>query len=63
MIYLQNEDGEDIIVIARRVTIRENVIALTKDDRKDFHYQNFIFDLKYLRSMINVIARRFPSIL
>jgi hypothetical protein len=32
------KDGEDIIILARRVTIRENVIALTKDDRKDIFY-------------------------
>jgi hypothetical protein len=62
-ILLQNEDDWDIIVRRRRSATRENIIALAKDDRKDFRYQNRSFDFKYFKSIINVIALRFPSIL
>jgi hypothetical protein len=62
-ILLQNEDDLDIIVRRRRSATRENIIALAKDDRKDFRYQNRSFDFKYFKSIINVIALRFPSIL
>jgi hypothetical protein len=62
-ILLQNEDDWDIIVRPRRSATRENIIALTKDDRKYFRYQNLSFDFKYFKSIINVIALRFPSIL
>jgi hypothetical protein len=62
-ILLQNEDDWDIIVHPKRSATRENIIALAKDDRKDFRYQNRSFDFKYFKSIINVIALRFPSIL
>ena len=62
-ILLQNEDYWDIIVRPTRSAIRENIIGLAKDDRKGFRYQNLSFDFKYLKSIINVIALRFPSIL
>ena len=62
-ILLQNEDDWDIIVHPRRSATRENIIALAKDDRKDFRYQTRSFDFKYFKSIINVIALRFLSIL
>jgi hypothetical protein len=63
-ILLQNEDYWDIIIVRlRRSATRENIIALAKEDRKDSRYQNLIFDFKYFKSIINVIALRFPSIL
>jgi hypothetical protein len=62
-ILLQNEDYWDIIVRPTRSATRKNIIVLAKYDRKDFRYQNLSFDFKYLKSIINVIALRFPSIL
>jgi hypothetical protein len=57
------EDDWDIIVRPRRSATRENIIALAKADRKDFRYQTRSFDFKYFKSIINVIALIFPSIL